>query len=293
MTTRREFIRNTAVATAAAAAGMSLPGDAANIVTEGDLTTLKWDKAPCRFCGTGCGVNVAVKNGRVVATHGDVHAEVNRGINCVKGYFLSKIMYGGDRLTMPLLRKKNGVYAKDGDFERITTSLKNAQGERVMGTKLGKQHPAFATVSSGQPYAGRAVLFGRPYMTYYDPIKSDSGQLVGLLFVGFDLDAFDKAMDKMAAGAKFFETGGIPIVGIVENMAGYACPHCGEISDPFGIGGAEHVAHEKQIPFLGRVPLTMAIRTASDEGHPPAAGEGPEAEAFASIAARLTQWLDG
>ena len=78
--------------------------------------------------------------------------------------------------------------AKDGDFERITTSLKNAQGERVMGTKLGKQHPAFATVSSGQPYAGRAVLFGRPYMTYYDPIKSDSGQLVGLLFVGAQLE---------------------------------------------------------------------------------------------------------
>src|SRR5688572_13105232 len=119
MTTRREFSRNTAVTTAAAAAGMSLPGGAANIVTEGDLTALKWDKAPCRFCGTGCGVNVAVKDGRVVATHGDVHAEVNRGINCIKGYFLSKIMYGSDRLTMPLLRKKNGAYAKDGDFEQV------------------------------------------------------------------------------------------------------------------------------------------------------------------------------
>jgi len=120
MTTRREFIRNTAVATAAAAAGIPLPGDTANVLTEGDLTALKWDKAPCRFCGTGCGVNVAVKEGRVVATHGDVHAEVNRGINCVKGYFLSKIMYGSDRLTSPLLRKKNGVYAKDGEFTQVT-----------------------------------------------------------------------------------------------------------------------------------------------------------------------------
>ncbi|UTA55344.1 periplasmic nitrate reductase subunit alpha [Lysobacter soli] len=120
MTTRREFIRNTAVATAAAAAGLPLPGDTANVLTEGDLTALKWDKAPCRFCGTGCGVNVAVKEGRVVATHGDVHAEVNRGINCVKGYFLSKIMYGSDRLTSPLLRKKNGVYAKDGEFTEVT-----------------------------------------------------------------------------------------------------------------------------------------------------------------------------
>jgi len=143
MTTRREFIRNTAVATAAAAAGIPLPGDTANVLTEGDLTALKWDKAPCRFCGTGCGVNVAVKDGRVVATHGDVHAEVNRGINCVKGYFLSKIMYGGDRLTSPLLRKKNGVYAKDGEFTEVTWDeafdVMTAQFKRVLKEK-GADH---------------------------------------------------------------------------------------------------------------------------------------------------------
>ena len=118
--TRREFIRNTAVATAASAAGMTLPTGATQVLLEGDQTQLKWDKAPCRFCGTGCGVNVAVKDGRVVATHGDVHAEVNRGINCVKGYFLSKIMYGNDRLTQPMLRKRNGIYAKDGEFEAVS-----------------------------------------------------------------------------------------------------------------------------------------------------------------------------
>lgn len=117
--TRRDFIRNTAIATAAAAAGIPLSGGGSNLVTEGDLTGLKWSKAPCRFCGTGCGVNVAVKSGRVVATHGDVHAEVNRGLNCVKGYFLSKVLYGHDRLTRPLLRKKNGAYAKDGEFEPV------------------------------------------------------------------------------------------------------------------------------------------------------------------------------
>jgi len=143
MTTRREFIRNTAVATAAAAAGIPLPGDTANVLTEGDLTALKWDKAPCRFCGTGCGVNVAVKDGRVVATHGDVHAEVNRGINCVKGYFLSKIMYGGDRLTSPLLRKKNGAYAKDGEFTEVTWDeafdVMTAQFKRVLKEK-GADH---------------------------------------------------------------------------------------------------------------------------------------------------------
>src|SRR3546814_3226264 len=120
MTTRRDFIRQSAAATAATVAGIALPAGAANIVLERPGTELKWVKAPCRFCGTGCGINVAVKNDRVVATHGDVHAEVNRGLSCVKGYFLAKIMYGADRLTTPLLRKKDGVYAKDGEFTAVS-----------------------------------------------------------------------------------------------------------------------------------------------------------------------------
>jgi nitrate reductase (cytochrome) len=118
--TRREFIRATAASVAASAAGIQLPLGAANIVTEASATELKWSKAACRFCGTGCGVNVAVKNNRVVATHGDPQAEVNRGLNCVKGYFLSKIMYGGDRLTQPLLRMTNGKYNKTGTFTPIS-----------------------------------------------------------------------------------------------------------------------------------------------------------------------------
>ena len=123
MTTRREFIRTSAVAAAAAAAGMPMPGASNNPVTEEigpDTAGLKWSKAPCRYCGTGCGINVAVRNNRVVATHGDVHAEVNRGLNCVKGYFLSKVMYGADRLTSPMLRKRNGVYDKEGDFTPVS-----------------------------------------------------------------------------------------------------------------------------------------------------------------------------
>ena len=118
--TRREFIRNTAATVAASAAGIPLSASAANIATEASSTELKWSKAACRFCGTGCGVNVAVKNNRVVATHGDPAAEVNRGLNCVKGYFLSKIMYGSDRLTQPLLRMKNGKYDKSGSFTPIS-----------------------------------------------------------------------------------------------------------------------------------------------------------------------------
>ena len=118
--TRRDFIRDSAVAAAAVAAGVNSPAYSTNLITDSKFTKLKWAKAPCRFCGTGCGVNVAVKAGRVVATHGDIKAEVNRGLNCVKGYFLSKIMYGKDRLTTPLLRMKNGTFDKSGDFTPVS-----------------------------------------------------------------------------------------------------------------------------------------------------------------------------
>ncbi|MBN8936434.1 MAG: twin-arginine translocation signal domain-containing protein, partial [Rhizobiales bacterium] len=117
---RREFLKMEAAAMAAAAGGMPVPVMAQNLVTDRAATEMKWDKAPCRFCGTGCGVMVATKDGRVVATHGDMKAEVNRGLNCVKGYFLSKVMYGHDRLTRPLLRKRNGRYDKNGEFTPVS-----------------------------------------------------------------------------------------------------------------------------------------------------------------------------
>lgn len=81
----------------------------------------------------------------------------------------------------------------------------------------------------------------------------------------------------------------VPVLGIVENMAIYACPHCGEPSYPFGSGGAEATAQEYGVPFLGRLPLSPAIREASDAGEPPAASAGPEAEAFNAIAAKLLE----
>ena len=116
---RRDFVRQSAAAVAGAVAGIPIQVPAQDSVQNADAS-LKWSKAPCRFCGTGCGVMVAVKDNKVVATQGDPEAEVNRGLNCVKGYFLSKIMYGADRLTRPLLRMKNGQYAKDGEFQPVS-----------------------------------------------------------------------------------------------------------------------------------------------------------------------------
>lgn len=118
--TRRDILKAHAAGIAAATAGIALPAATQPVPGGVEALQIKWSKAPCRFCGTGCGVMVGVKEGQVVATHGDMQAEVNRGLNCIKGYFLSKIMYGEDRLTKPLLRKRNGVYAKDGEFEPVT-----------------------------------------------------------------------------------------------------------------------------------------------------------------------------
>jgi nitrate reductase NapA len=117
---RRQVLRLEAAAMAALAGGMPAIAGAANLVTERSATELNWDKAPCRFCGTGCSVMVATKDNRVVATHGDIKSEVNRGLNCVKGYFLSKIMYGHDRLTRPMLRKTAGKFDKNGEFTPVS-----------------------------------------------------------------------------------------------------------------------------------------------------------------------------
>jgi len=117
---RRAFMKANAAASAAAVAGVTLPTNAANLIASSKDTKINWDKAPCRFCGTGCSVLVGTKNGQVVATQGDPEAPVNKGLNCIKGYFLSKIMYGTDRLKQPLLRMKNGEYHKEGDFTPVS-----------------------------------------------------------------------------------------------------------------------------------------------------------------------------
>ncbi|MEE8364274.1 MAG: nitrate reductase catalytic subunit NapA [Gammaproteobacteria bacterium] len=116
--TRREFIKTNAIAATAAAAGITLPG--VNQALAATKDNIRWDKAPCRFCGVGCSVLVGTRNGRIVATRGDPDSPVNRGLNCIKGYFLSKIMYGADRLRQPLLRMTNGEYDKEGEFTPVS-----------------------------------------------------------------------------------------------------------------------------------------------------------------------------
>lgn len=146
---RRDFMKANAAAAAAAAAGLTIPTVAQAVV--GSAEEIKWDKAPCRFCGTGCGVLVGTQNGRIVASQGDPDAPVNRGLNCIKGYFLPKIMYGKDRLTQPMLRMKNGQYDKTGEFTPISWEQAfTIMAEKFKGALKEKGPEAVGMFGSGQ-----------------------------------------------------------------------------------------------------------------------------------------------
>ena len=145
---RRDFIKANAVAAAAATAGVTLP--VVNSAAADDAG-IRWDKTACRFCGTGCSVLVGVKDGKIVATKGDPESPVNRGLNCIKGYFLTKIMYGKDRLTKPLLRKKDGQFAKDGEFEEVSwEEAFKTMAEKWVAARKAKGPKGVGMFGSGQ-----------------------------------------------------------------------------------------------------------------------------------------------
>lgn len=137
---RRQFIKNAAMASATVAATrLALGKDPPKPDSLPPTPGVTWDKAPCRFCGTGCHVQVGVKNGKVVAIAGDRKAEVNKGLLCVKGYHVGLALYGKDRLTRPLLRK--------GDrFEPIGWD----QALEIVARRIFDDPEGFAIYGSGQ-----------------------------------------------------------------------------------------------------------------------------------------------
>jgi nitrate reductase NapA len=148
--TRRSFLKSSVAASAAATVGLP--------VSQAVLAQAKtaeagwaWDKAVCRFCGTGCGIQVATAGGKVVATKGDPDAPVNRGLNCIKGYFNGKILYGADRLTQPLMRMKDGKFDKKGAFAPVTWQVAMDEMERQFRKAYAEKGPAgVAIIGSGQ-----------------------------------------------------------------------------------------------------------------------------------------------
>ncbi|MDD5388657.1 MAG: nitrate reductase catalytic subunit NapA [Gallionellaceae bacterium] len=116
---RRDFLKNSVAGATAATVGLPLSKQAEAAVKAGEAGW-QWDKGVCRFCGTGCGIMIATEGGRIVATKGDPDAPVNKGLNCIKGYFNGKINYGKDRLTQPLLRMTDGKFDKKGKFHPVS-----------------------------------------------------------------------------------------------------------------------------------------------------------------------------
>lgn len=113
---RRDFLARLGVAASATTlASCGHEPDIDQVAGDPNDPALNWSKAPCRYCGTGCGVEVGVKDGKVAAVRGDREAPVNRGLLCAKGYHLPGMLYGRDRLKFPMRRKPGG----DG-FERIS-----------------------------------------------------------------------------------------------------------------------------------------------------------------------------
>jgi ATP-binding protein involved in chromosome partitioning len=96
-------------------------------------------------------------------------------------------------------------------------------------------------------------------------------------------------------GLAMFQKVNVPVLGIVENMSYFQCPHCGTRSDIFGHGGARHEAERLGVPFLGEIPLHMSIRSTSDAGTPVVASEpeGPHAAIYRAIAAKVRDQLKG
>jgi nitrate reductase NapA len=113
-----------------------------------------WDKGVCRFFGTGCGIQVATQDGRVVAVKGDPASPVNRGLLCAKGYACAQILYGEDRLTRPLLRKRNGVFDKQGDFVEVSWD----EAFDVMKKEWTRAHAALGPTGVGVMGSGQHTI---------------------------------------------------------------------------------------------------------------------------------------
>lgn len=171
---RRDMIRSGLAAAAALSLGFPVTAaEKADLIAVDD--GIEWHKGVCRFCGTGCGLQVGVRGGRVVATKGDPDAPVNRGLNCVKGYFNAKILYGRDRLTKPLLRKKNGKFDKTGRFEAVSwDEAFDVMASELMRIYRIKGPAGIAVVGSGQytipeAYAASKLIKGGLRSNNLDP----------------------------------------------------------------------------------------------------------------------------
>jgi len=149
---RRQFIKASAAAAVASAVGVSLP----KTIFAKESGVDKWVKGACRFCGTGCGVYVGVKNGKVVSIKGNPKAKTNFGFLCVKGFLAYKVMNHPDRLKYPMIRQS------DGNFKRVSwDEALNYVSEKFkyFHEKYGKDSVAY--YGSGQCLTEESYTFNK------------------------------------------------------------------------------------------------------------------------------------
>jgi methyl-accepting chemotaxis protein-2 (aspartate sensor receptor) len=124
-----------------------------------------------------------------------------------------------DRFSKDSMGAVATIFARTGeDFIRVTTSLKKQDGERAYKTLLDRKHPAYALMNEGKTYIGRASLFGREYMTVYEPIR-DGTRTIGILFIGSDMGAILGKLDTVMAGQKLFTSGAVYAVNLSSGPA--------------------------------------------------------------------------
>ncbi len=165
-TDRRHFLQLSAAAVAGAAATVAqaqTPQPATPDIRGRAGSGVQWDKAPCRFCGTGCHVQVGVQGGKVVAIAGDTEADVNKGLLCVKGYHVGSALYGADRLTTPMLRRGDKMVPISWD-----------EAIRAIADRVDKDSKGFAFYGSGQwtiqeGYAANKFMKGGLSNNHIDP----------------------------------------------------------------------------------------------------------------------------
>lgn len=164
---RRAFIKASAMAAATSAAASLAHGQttpSAEQAKPAGPADVSWQKAPCRFCGTGCHVQVGVRQGKVVAIAGDKLAEVNKGLCCVKGYHVGLALYGKDRLTTPLLKQADG--------KQVPISWERAI--QIIADRVKLNPEGFAFYGSGQwtipeGYAAQKFMKGGLSNNHIDP----------------------------------------------------------------------------------------------------------------------------
>ncbi|MCE9679242.1 methyl-accepting chemotaxis protein [Shewanella sp. AS1] len=111
------------------------------------------------------------------------------------------------------------VFVRDGDdFVRIATSLKKADGSRALGTSLGQTHPGYPGLIKGKEYEGYAKLFGKDYMTVYRPIRDNSGGVIGILYIGFDISDSLRDLQRAVTNLVLEESGYFTLVNNANNQ---------------------------------------------------------------------------